>query len=255
MKKIISTVICIIMICLTFCGCGSYSTVSKAINKTRKLNEISAQMKMEINMAIGENDVSLPVVVNVNAKNLRDDNPTVLTDIAMLVSGNEVTMQVYREDEWGYITVEDEKYKTKISKSGTQYDYTDDISNMLKDIPKDTLKGAKIKKEKSGKYIAELEMNSKEFSEIFKDFMDNIDENYGIGDSSADVYNAKLNVIVENGYISLYNIYFKKLIDDGKAEVEFNATLKYNNPGEKVTITPPKEYKKYEEINNSSVEY
>jgi hypothetical protein len=126
---------------------------------------------------------------------------------------------------------------------------------MLKDIPKATLKGAEIKKEKSGKYMAELEMNSKEFSEIFKDFMDNIDENYGVGDSSADVYNAKLNVIVENGYISLYNIYFKKLIDDGKAEVEFNATLKYNNPGKKVKITPPKEYKKYEEINNSSVEY
>ena len=255
MKKTASIIICFVIVCLTLCGCGSTSVISKAIKKTRRLDEISAQMRIEINMQIGENSVSLPVAAKVMAKNIGSKKQISLTELSMHVSQNEITAQMYKEGEWAYITVNDERYKTKVSETDSQYDYIDDINNLLMDIPQKTLNSADIKKEKGGKYILELVMEPNEFAEIYEDFMDDIDDNYGVGDGEAKISDASLRITVEKGYINSYNIYFIKSIDDGAAMVEVNAIVNYNKPGEKVEIIAPEGYDKYEEINNSSVEY
>lgn len=257
-KKFAAIILVVVFICSFFTACGksNYTIVDKALKKTRKLDSISAEMKTEVSVETQGDKVTFSTNANIKANNLKEKNPTVLTDISMNMSNNQVKMQFYQEGKWGYIDISNMKYKTKISENN-QYNYLDNIDDLIKDIPEDLLEKSEKEKGTSGNIIIKLKIPNETFKKKYENLINSVSQDTGIFLSDAEVSDAVVKITVKDGYISLYSIQFDLEIKgqnfSRKAKVE--TSVKYKGMGKKVKITPPKDYKTYEELSLSNVTY
>lgn len=250
-KKFAAIILSIACICAMFTSCGEseYEIVEKALRKTRKLDSISAEMKTNIEVETQGTKISIPTTVKIKANDIKSENPTILTDVSMKMSGNQVDMQFYQEDNWGYINISDMKYKTKIGEN-SQYNYINDVKNLIKDVPDELLKKANIEKGENGSSTVEVKIPSKTFEKKYENLITNVSENTGVATKEAEISDGVVKITFKDGYVTSYSLKFEMKID-GKnfsrtAKVE--TSIKYSDLGKKVKINPPKNYKSYEEL-------
>ncbi len=247
----------LLLIC-TLAGCGeteatsAYELVDRAVEKTTELDAVDITMTTNITV----DGTTVPMKYEILAKNLDDDDPITLSTVTSEMMGQSLRTQIYREDGYYYLSVMDQQVKVK---SGilAQYEVKNTADSVVQPLPEAVLAGAAAKTTADGTRTVNVALTEAMFAEHFSNFLG------ATGNSAADgaevVDYALTDTVVdiavdEKGYIQSYRIQFAMDMDvrdeDGETQtrkVKADATVVYNRPGEKVSITPPKGYKDFHE--------
>lgn len=253
-KRIVSLVlaVCVLLMCVSLSACrtsDAYAVVSAAIEKTQGLDSIAAEMNMEMNMAAEGITMSIPIKVDMKIKGMQSDDPIIGSTISMSMLGESIEMEMYQDSEWTYIVSDGTSYKTSISAEDSEYDYSDDMNDMIQLIPEELLENVTLTTGSDGSQTVTVSVPDEKFAEIYDDFLAGLDT-AGIEGADINISEAVVTITVANGYVSVYDMSFKMdmEIEGVSAATDVKASVKYSDPGAEVTITPPEGYQDFEEI-------
>lgn len=252
-------VLCMMLSCGLFAACGEVKDVdiNAAIEKTEALDSISADFNMEMIMSMEGFNMTVPVTAEVNAKGIKGDNPVISTKVATSLFGQSIDMEIYQEDGWMYFVMGDMKYKTSADSEADTYNYYEDIDDMLQLVPEELLKDVEAKKNSDGSQTVTLSLSDEKFNELYKDIIGAASKSMGAsGDGiKISVSDASVSVTVAGEYVSAYDIGFKMSAEaEGvTTEAEVKVSVKFNNPGKDVTVTPPEGYESFEGFDASDM--
>lgn len=254
-RKIVSVVLalCVLLMCVSLTACKSetaYSVIGSAVEKTQALDSMAAEMKIEMNMDMDGMTMSVPITADMKATELQSGSPKISSDISMSMLGQDILMSMYQEGDWAYIVVDDMKYKTNISEAESEYDYSDDMNDMLKTLPEELLKEVELVKNEDGSKTVTVSIPDEMFAEIYEDFLSGLDTAAGTEGAEIKISDAVVTITVANDYISVYDMKFNMDMEiEGIAvSTEVKATITYRNVGAEVTVTPPEGYESFEEL-------
>ena len=114
MKKIVSWLLALAVLCtgVMMTGCdngkpasgsvdkGAAVVIAEALKKNQNLDTMSAEMKMQVDMATEGMTMSLPITAKIKAKNLKSDNVISSVNMTTSVLGQEMVMEMYQEGQW-----------------------------------------------------------------------------------------------------------------------------------------------------------
>lgn len=259
MKKALSVLlaVCMLFAVVTASGCtlSTAKTIDDAIKKTEALEDIDVTFFMELSMDMGIS-ITVPVTVNMKAKNIKSENPIISADMVIPMMGIEFKTGIYQEQDMLYITADDMSYKMKVEESDGEYDYIGDINNVINDIPEDLLENIELASNDDGSKTATISIDEARFKELFKDLIKDsaedtvVDDDGSIVDNVMDnitIKDATVKITVKNGYVSVYEISYSMTVSTilGDTSASVKTSVTYNNPGETVEITPPNDYKNF----------
>lgn len=270
-KKILSITlaVCILVSLFTLTSCAKetpFTLVKNAVEKTSALDAIDVDMTMDMSMDMMGISMTVPMTVDMQATGLKTEAPKIYTNMKTETSGIEMTVEMYQDGEYFYITIPMlGNIKTKASALVADYDSMADVESMLKVLPEElfTEEVAIVENEDGTKTVA-IDIADEKFNELYKDFVDGATATIAEGTELKDfaLANAKVEVTVnEDGYVAVYKIAFdmemtlsmgEEMADLGMGEMEVSATvdsvITYNDPGATVTVTPMENLDSFEEI-------
>lgn len=254
-RKIVSVLLalCVVLMCVSLTACkneSAYSVIGSAVEKTQALDSMAAEMKIEMNMAMEGMTMSIPITADMKVKDLQSENPIVSSNISMSMLGQNVEMEMYQEGDWAYIVIDDMKYKTNITEAESEYDYSDDMNDMLKSLPEELLKDVQVVVNADGSKTVTVSIPDEKFSEIYEDFLEGLDTATGTEGADIKISDAVVTITVAEDYISVYDMKFNMDMEiEGVATAtEVKATITYKDLGTEVTVTPPEGYESFEEF-------
>ncbi len=229
--------------------------LKKASLKTAALDAYSAVMEMKLDMNMLGMSMEIPVTVDIKVKNPLV-NPTVSAAYDMSVLGQQMKMDLYMEDGWMYMAIaeteytEAEKYKTNVAEILSQYDFTSDVQDLMKDLPADLLADVVPVKNEDGSRTVSLAVPKEIFNEVYADLVAEMGETGGavgditIGDAMMEA------TVLESGYYAEYKVEFTMKMNVSGIDTDCRASvsIRYDEPGSPVEITPPEGYKDYPEL-------
>lgn len=256
-KRLMIWLTVLLLVCmLAACGetqaTSAYELVDSAVEKTAELDAVDMTMTMDTTV----DGATVPMKYEILSKNLDSDDPITLSTITSEMMGQSLSTQIYREDGYYYLTVMDRQVKVK---SGllAQYEVKNTADSVVKPLPEAVLANAVVKTTADGTRTINVTLTEAMFNEHFGDFLEAIGNSAADGAEVIDYTLADIVLDIEvdkKGYIQSYRVQFAMDMDvkddDGKAETreaKADATVTYNNPGQKVSITPPKGYKDFPE--------
>lgn len=266
-KRIVALFLVLVVLCtcVMLTGCEEKKEAPKpaeksvadvihlALKKNENLDSMSAEMKMEINMAMEGMTMSVPMTAKIKAKDLKSENMVTYVDMTMSMLGQEMTMAMYQEGQWAYMVMDDVKYKTNVKDIEDEFDYVDNARDMLKDIPKDLLKDVKPVKAEDGSQTVTVSFPGDRFTEIYGETIKDINSQTLSELGEVKISDAVVTITMADGYVTVYDFAFKMdmTVEGTSATTEAKATLTFENPGQPVTITPPEGYQNFEELDMS----
>ncbi len=272
-KKILALTLAAMMIvslfALTSCAKETpFSLVTGAVAKTNALDAIDIDMDMDIEMTIMDETMNVPMEIDMQATGLRTDDMKSYMEMTMEMSGIEVATEVYQEGDYFYMSMLGMDMKMKAGEFTADYDGMSDVESMVKTLPEEIFtEDVVIVENDDGTKTVALTIPDEKFGEIYTDLVDEMAASVAEGTTIADLVltNTKVEITVdENGYISVYGITFDMALtmDMGadmaalgmgtiKATATVDTVIRYNNPGEPVTVTPMEGYESFTEVSES----
>lgn len=255
-KRIVSLVLALCILCVggLFTSCNQINTfgvIVQAMEKTKAMDSMAAEMKMQMDMEMEGMSLSIPVTADIKATGLDSDKPIMYTNMSMSMLGQTVDMEMYMEDGWAYIDAMGMQYKTNATEEISQYDYKDDIDAMLQEIPEELLKDAEFVENDDGSKTVFISISNEQFAEIYDDYIDSVNETAGTSVvEDMTISDAVVTITVADEYISVYDMKFTMTmnVEGVSTTTKVTASVTYENPGQEVTITPPEGYQDYEEM-------
>ena len=253
MKKITSLFMIILALftVLSFASCDKLSTeevINGAIENTSKLNEYEADMNMKIDMTMPNVTMSVPMDISMKVKDADKENPIVWALMSMEMMGQEIEMESYMDSEYAYVLSDNEGYKMPIDADENEFDYTESLGEMFKELPADLIKDIELEKNKDGVYTVTVSIPNELFKEAYSDFIDEMNET-ALGDvvGEVSISDCVVAVSVKGDYVTNYDISYKMSMTVQGTEVNstVTGTIEFLNPGEAVTITPPEGYQDF----------
>lgn len=262
-RRMIALLLALTLLCtgVLFTGCGNgkapegekgqsaFNVINTALEKTRNLDSMNAQMKMEMNVSAGGISMSIPITMNMKAKGMKSASPVISLDISMSFFGQTVAFEIYQEGNWVYMVMGDMKYKAPAESAGEDLDYTENFDEILKKIPESVLKDVELVKAADGSQTATIPFPAEMFGEIYEDIIESMGSEAGMDLEDMQISDAVVKITVADGYITVYDLSFKMgmTVEGVSTSAEAKATITYDNPGKDVTITPPEGYQSFEE--------
>lgn len=253
MKKITSLFMIILALftVLSFASCDRLSTeevINGAIKNTAKLNEYEAKMNMSIDMSMTNMTMSVPMSISMKVKDADKENPIVWALMSMEMMGQKTEIESYMDNEYAYVLMGDEGYKMSVDDSENEFDYTEDLDDMFKELPVDLIKDIELEKNKDGIYKVTVTIPDEVFEEAYGDLIDSMNETaLGMVDGSVSINECVVTVTVKGDYVTNYDISYKMSMSAQGIDVDATVTanMEFVNLGEAVTITPPEGYKNF----------
>ncbi len=270
-KKILSLALAALMLVslFAFTSCAKetpFSLVKSAVEKTSALDAIDVDMTMDMSMDMMGISMDIPMTIDMQATGLKTEAPKVYTNMKTETSGIEMTVEIYQDGEYFYITIPMlGNIKTKASALTADYDSMSDVESMIKVLPEELFtEEIVIVENTDGTKTVAIDIADEKFNEIYKEFVDGATASIAEGTELSEfaLANAKVEVTVnEDGYVAVYKISFdmemtlsmgEDMAALGMGEMEVTATvdsvITYNNPGEAVTVTPMENLDSFQEI-------
>ena len=248
MKKRIVSILLILCLALSVTACGGNegatsvgaAFLNEAIQKNKALDSLAAKMEMTIDMSIQGMTLSVPVTADVKVV-----GETAYTKMSTSLLGQEIKVEAYMEDGWIYMVLGDQKFKNNADTS--EYDYSDDMNNMMQELPDDLLKTAAVTENADGSKTAKVTLSGKQFTSLFSAFVDGLSATTGTGIEGVTIGDAVVSVTVAEGYVTEYDMEFSMNMTAAGTETatEVKATMTFEEPGSTVTITPPEGYQDF----------
>lgn len=257
MKKIISMLLCLVMLCtsLLLVACGEKdpeALVNDSVVKMNELDSYSAKMTTEIEMSMGGVTVEVPIIMDMKAEGLGTDDAKVYVKYNITMMGETQVMEIYMDNEYVYLSADGEKMKMSIESLGDeadQYKFDEGVQELLQTLPADVLKDVEVVKDEDGNSVVEVNVDPAMFEQIYDKALDSMGEDYGELIGSIDVKNPKVKVVVnKKGYIVDYVMSFTMDMGVAGQDTSSEVVMKveFDNPGKSVTVTPMEGYENYE---------
>ena len=233
-------------------GQSAFNVINTALEKTKNLDSVNAQMKMEMNVSAGGISMSVPITMNMKAKGMKSASPVISLDISMSFFGQTVAFEIYQEGNWVYMVMGDMKYKAPAESTGEDLDYTENFDEILKKIPESVLKDVELVKAADGSQTATIPFPAEMFGEIYEDIIESMGTEAGMDLEDMQISDAVVKITVANGYITVYDLSFKvgMTVEGITTAMDAKATITYQNPGQEVTVTPPEGYQSFEVVSS-----
>ena len=105
-------------------------------------------------------------------------------------------------------------------------------------------------KNDDGSKTYSFELPTDQFSELYKDLVNDINSSTGLNDVTVDFKNASVEITTKDSYISVYMIKFDMNLSYQNETIECSVenSLKINKYGEEVVIISPEGYKDFEDM-------
>lgn len=257
MKKIITLMLVLIMSlsCFAFASCQTLDTVkviNGAIENTAKLNDFDIRVDMAIDMATSGMTINIPMEMAVKVKDANKENPISWAKISMEVLGEKMETETYMDDKYAYVLSDGEGYKMPVnSTDDDEYDYSDELEDTIKKLPVDLIKDIELTKGEDGSYKITVNIPKEVFEELYEELIDSISE-ASLGETIDDlaITDCVVSVTVKDDYVTNYDLSFKMglSIQGISATANVSANFEIVDPGQSVTITPPKDYQNFENL-------
>lgn len=234
---------------LTACAPSSTDLISKAVEKTSKLDSYKADLDIDMDIKVQGTTVSMPISMSMKVEGLQGDAPQVEGDLNMTVMDQKIEMDVYSDGKWSYFSTSGQKYKQKIDEENKSY--SDTANSLLQDIPEDVLKDVEPVKNDDGSYTIEFEMDSEQFKEVFEEAIKSAESSSGSAEEgSVDIDDAKIKIVIDDEYIKTYEISFdmSMKVSGQTAEASVEMSIEFKDYNGEYNIEPPTDYKKYKEL-------
>ena len=248
MKKIIS---CLLVCCmllgslLTLSSCGTAQTLERAIEKTERLDDFHAEMSMVITTTANGVSVSVPVSIEMKVKDADKDEPIIWAELSATVMGQTVESEIYCEKDMIYTLTDGVGTKERAEDSEEDHDYDETVEDMLQELPKSVLEDVEFEKNDDGSKTATIELSGELFKDIFEEVVEDLNDGNA---EDVEVDNAEVVITIEKGYVVDYDISFEMIARYGgtRTVTEVEMEVEFIDPGKRVTITPPKDYKDFD---------
>ena len=264
-KRVVALLLALVVLCtgvmLTACGGNEAppetvakksvaDVINEAMEKTGALDEMSAVMKMEMNMAAEGMTMSIPITAKMKAKDLGGENMIMSVAMTMSMFGQDINIEMYQEGQWAYVVMGDMKYKSDIQALEGEFDYTDSANDMLKEIPEELLKDVEPVTAEDGSQTVTVAFPAEKFAEVYSDLIQEMNSETGTEVGEMKISDAVVTVTMAEGYVTVCDVAFTMdmTVEDVSTTTEAKATITYEDPGQPVTITPPEGYQDFEEI-------
>ncbi len=251
-RRVISLVMVLVALCTLLTACGPKSTseiLTEALEKTEALDSVAAKMELRIDLLDTGMPWSIPITVDMKAKDLKSENPTLSTVISTTMFGQSMEIEMYQEDQWAYMVMDDTKYKAKVEDVQGQYDFAENIDDLLQELPDALLEAVTLVKNDDGSQTATIAVPGGQFADIYEDFIEGLDTGSGMDVSTVKISDAVVTITIANGYVTVYDMGFNmEMTAEGvTSNTEVTAKITFDNPGGAVEITPPEGYKDFTE--------
>lgn len=242
---------------ILFSACNREPTAKELLTKaelnTAALDSYAAVMKMDMSMSMMGMTIDVPMTVDMKIKNTLP-SPVLSAHYDMSMIGQQIKMDLYSDGEWMYFSIpateftEALQYKTKMS-AADEYNFNEDVADLLKELPEDLLKDVKPIKNEDGSYTISATLPTESFNEIYNDLLDSLSADYAATD--VEIGNTKVEITVTaDGYYKEYIVDFtmKMNIEDVEADATAKLSVVFENPGEPVEIVPIEGCENFPEI-------
>lgn len=230
---------------LLLCGCTAAMTPEKIMLDASKnmeaLDALSGRMQLRLDFEDGETSISVPVALDFSAEGLQSGN----LRMAGLLEADELRMEIYREGEWTYTVVGDEKYRVK----DTDSDMLSALPELLIPAQNDLWEKAEVIVREEDTLIrirptdAQFQSLYGSLAELAAGFAGNEISNLAFG-------NAEIEFAVEAGYVRAGNLSFTLTGNAGGSQFSAAAdvTLLIRDPQQPVTVKFPEGYRQFPEL-------
>ncbi len=254
-KRIVSLLLalCLLCVCGLFASCSRVTTfmeLTQAIGRTNALVDIAATLEVETETEVMGMNMSIPITVDMKVKGANSDNQISFSTVSMSLFGTEMVADVYQEGDWAYYSMDGMQYKMNISEEESEYDYTDDMKNMLRELPETLLEGLDFMKNDDGSKTISVALSNADFTELYEALLEDTSASNGVSIEELEVKDAVVSITIKDGYISVYEMEFTMTtaVEGVETSTDVAYKLTYDNPGQEVTITPPEGYQDFEEM-------
>ncbi len=256
MKKITSMLLTVLALftVLSFASCNTLSTVeviNGAIEKTAALNEYEAKMDITIDMAMEGMTMNIPMSIVAKIKDAKSENPITSAEMTTKILGQKMSVTSYSDGNYVYVSQDGEGYKMSIEEADGEYDYAEDVDDMLKELPEDLIKDVTLEEGEDGEYKLTVNVPNETFNELYGDLIDGMSES-SVGEivDEISVSDCKIVVTVKDGYVSSYDITFKMemAVEGMNTSSSVTAKVEFVNPGKSVSIIAPDGYEDFEDL-------
>ena len=256
MKKITSMLLIILALftVLSFASCNALKTeevINNAIENTSKLSEYEANMSMVFDMKMTGMTMNVPMDVSMKVKDADKENPTVWASMETTVLGQKMEVETYMDDEYIYVVTDGEGYKANATEADDQYNYTESVDEMFKELPVDLIKDIELVKGEDGSYTITVSIPDETFKELYADFIDEMNES-ALGEvvGNITISDCTVTVTVKDDYVISYGLSYNMSMTVQGMSVDSSVTgsIEFVNPGSNVTITPPSGYESFEDL-------
>lgn len=254
-KRIVALLLalCIVCMCGLLASCSQLTTVvelAQAVERTNNLEDMDATLEVEMSMEIMGIEMNIPITADMKVKGMNSENPISFSTVSMSLLGTNVTVDVYQEGDWAYLSMDGMQYKMNISEAESEYDYTDDMKNMLQTLPEYLLEGIEFTENEDGSKTISVNISDEEFTELYDELLEDLSATSGVNPEDLEVSDAVVSITIKDGYVLEYDMEFTMAMTVEGVETDTDVAYKltYNNPGQAVTITPPEGYQDFEEM-------
>lgn len=247
----------------------TYEIVSEAITKTLSLESVDLDFdevaKTTTNIAGRSVAVTVESNNEMQIEGFNSENSKFNVSSVTTVSDQSLLTETYYDGEYYYVRESGKRLKIeKDNEEAELLNSVDNIKTLIVQIPEELLSEAVLTVDEENKTKSlEIEIEDDKFKELFQEYIDlqksALDKQYdgSYGDIVfVNVINGKISLLInEEGYLENYTVsckmIFRLYYSVGKTDytarisVEDEAIFGFNNQGEKVTVTPPKEIDKY----------
>lgn len=234
----------------------AHQLLSDAMEKTAALDQFSADLDIEVQMgAVGLN-MKVPMSYQIAAAGLQGDTPVASGTLEMDLFGLQSVTQLYQEGDSIYYTAGLLKGKTARRDAPGSYDLLAEVQRLVQPLPEELLEELEMVEE-DGLRTLSLSLEDETFSEVYSDLIKDMtavaSKGETVGDISASEGTVTIGIDAE-GYLASYDVTFKLTMMVAtvgmamKSEADVSLSLRYNDPGKEVTVTPPEGYESFPDL-------
>lgn len=250
MKRIIALTLCIVMVCISFVSCikkdDPYTVISTATKNTNELDAISGTMDIEMEMDLMGMKITIPLSIDIKAKNAKSETPIMSMEMAMEMLGQSMKAQFYTEDGVSYVCVNGEGYQTtNAPESGSM-----DLSSVTKELSQELFTDIVLVEESDGSQSVELIIPEETFKSLYGDFVSSLNSTTGSEVADFSLSNTKVKIFVKDQYILKYEMSFdmEMEVEGTSTKTSAKASITFDDPKAEVVITPPEGYKEFPSV-------
>lgn len=256
MKKVLSLILCLCLLASCLAGCEFKSTfqiITEAVEKTRTLDSVAVVMDMKVDLSTEGMSLSVPITADIKASGLQSEAPVSRSIVTTSFMGQELDVDMYQEGDWAYLSMAGMNMKMNMAEAKTEneYDYTDDMANLIQALPEDILKDLELTKNKDGSLSITVLLSGEAFTQLYGELLADMNATAGV-DAGVEttVKDATVSITMAGGYITRYDVTFgtTTTVQGLAAECSFAVGIRYTDPGTPVTVTPPEGYQDYTDL-------